>query len=586
MSWAWRRDERGAVIPLVALCMAVLIIFTSIAVDLGFQRMARRDMQAVADVVALDLARRLDGNTAAALAPAMDLALTQSVARNTTSVGTPPEVTYRLGTTDAAHVFTPVAGNGIPTAVEVTATTDVDYFFRPGTGGAARVAVAGISDNREAWFKVGSSLVSLNPQTNSIVGQVLNSIVPGASVLGYQGLANANIGLDALGLALGIPLVAASPDQLLNTYVGMNELAVAAATVLQNQGNTAAASVLQNFLNLGVPNTQLNVADLIGVASGQGGPGLGSTVNAAQLLMTSAFLADGDHFVTVPAATLGIPGLASVGLHLTGIEAQQRGGPEDGDSATTSQVTLEVVPQFNINTAGLAQQICALPVNQQNILNALLGGVLNLVSCTLYNLGLGPGLSQLLSVQVTGSPTISARVASVTVTQSIDCTNHRLTLSPSPSAVTLQSNLSLNIGATLAGASLGTLVRLDIPAGAVANGSASPQVFTASGPGTPRGFGTEWTTFSPATARVGSNPLGLANLLQVTPGRLTVLNLDLSGLTSVIAAVIQPVLNTILGQLDTLVLQPVAQLLGLNLAGSDLTPESLLCDQSAVELLA
>ena len=48
--------------------------------------------------------------------------------------------------------------------------------------------------------------------------------------------------------------------------------------------------------------------------------------------------------------------------------------------------------------------------------------------------------------------------------------------------------------------------------------------------------------------------------------------------------VIQPILNTILGQLDTLLLQPVAQLLGLNLGGSDLTQLWLQCDESAVRL--
>jgi uncharacterized membrane protein len=63
-----------------------------------------------------------------------------------------------------------------------------------------------------------------------------------------------------------------------------------------------------------------------------------------------------------------------------------------------------------------------------------------------------------------------------------------------------------------------------------------------------------------------------------------VLNVNISGITTVVASIIQPVLNTILGQLDTLVLQPIAQLLGLNLGGSDLTPLWLQCDESAVRL--
>jgi len=54
------RDERGAVIPLVALALVALIIMTAIAVDGGNARQNRRNAQAAADAGALAGAKALD----------------------------------------------------------------------------------------------------------------------------------------------------------------------------------------------------------------------------------------------------------------------------------------------------------------------------------------------------------------------------------------------------------------------------------------------------------------------------------------------------------------------------------------------
>ena len=59
-----RRDESGAVALVVALVtVAVVLPIAAMGVDLGMQRVARRDMQAIADMVALDMSRHLDGQT-------------------------------------------------------------------------------------------------------------------------------------------------------------------------------------------------------------------------------------------------------------------------------------------------------------------------------------------------------------------------------------------------------------------------------------------------------------------------------------------------------------------------------------------
>ncbi|MFL6156446.1 MAG: pilus assembly protein TadG-related protein, partial [Marmoricola sp.] len=67
-----RRNEQGVVAVVVAIVTCfTLIPIAALAVDIGVQRVARRDAQSVADVVALDLARQLDGRTYAQLSPTM-----------------------------------------------------------------------------------------------------------------------------------------------------------------------------------------------------------------------------------------------------------------------------------------------------------------------------------------------------------------------------------------------------------------------------------------------------------------------------------------------------------------------------------
>ena len=55
--------DRGAVIPIVALALPVIMLMVAFAVDLGIQRSNRRTMQARADIIALDLGRLANGRT-------------------------------------------------------------------------------------------------------------------------------------------------------------------------------------------------------------------------------------------------------------------------------------------------------------------------------------------------------------------------------------------------------------------------------------------------------------------------------------------------------------------------------------------
>lgn len=149
------RDERGAALPLAALAMSALVLFTSFAIDLGRQRLRARDVQAVADVAALDLARELrpdptelDGvNLASPQAARWDLEqklYTLVGPRNgfpASSLNTTVAVAHYSG--GMATFYDPNDTTPRPVnAAFVSIRDTVEYFFQPGEGGVRKRAGA------------------------------------------------------------------------------------------------------------------------------------------------------------------------------------------------------------------------------------------------------------------------------------------------------------------------------------------------------------------------------------------------------------------------------------------------------------
>src|SRR3954454_16667753 len=101
------QDDRGAVLPIVALSLAVLMVMTAFSVDIGRQMMRRREAQGSADVIALDLARLVDGRSKYNIEHDAAWAQTRrdAAARNHFPE---PGVTAELGHwNEAAQTFTP-----------------------------------------------------------------------------------------------------------------------------------------------------------------------------------------------------------------------------------------------------------------------------------------------------------------------------------------------------------------------------------------------------------------------------------------------------------------------------------------------
>jgi uncharacterized membrane protein len=594
------RRDRGAVLPIVALVLPVLILMTAFAVDLGRQRSLRRDMQAGADVIALDLTRIIPVAQTQPTAAETLTALNASLTRNGMSTVT----AFANEETDGVKVqwgtwTPPTSGDQCPrtivtappdcfaagtlpvNAVRVTLSDELDYFFQPGTGRATRSAIAALGDEPSAEFLMGSTLVSMNPASNAILGQVLNSVAPNASLIGYQGLANAQVTLGDLALALG----AGSVDELMGMTVTYEDLVVASADALQAQGGSAAGvTALDQLVGLGIQDVDVQMGDLLGAGNMSTDAGLDSRVSIPQLLLAGVGIADGTHTITIPGTSLSIPGLASVTLQLNLIEGAIRVGTFDGASGTTKQVDLGV--RIDLGVSGdKSQRVCQLPSNERTILGQLLGPIFQLVNCLL-----APLTERVLDVDLAGSIDLALTASALTGTQDIKCDVPQLDVAYGSNPATVRvTNASIAANVTFGGNPL-TLLGVTVPP--------STPLQTTTTPGTvsfvPTDAGPRHLAFAQKlangtlagpTARVGSPNLGLSNLLQLNGLDVKVVNTNLPAIGAIAENLVQPTLNAIVAQVDQIVVSEVSRLLGLNLGGGDITPQWMECDENSVRLV-
>lgn len=526
-----RREERGAVVPMVAIMMTVLLVSAAFAVDLGKQRVVRQDMQAIADVVALDMARHIRGRTVQAIQadPDWQATLEQSIARNGSTLGEAPDVEVVLGRVDPdTRAFTVLTGPAKPNGVRVTADGAIDFAFVPGSGGATRTAVA--ATEPLACFRMGSFALALDSGN----GALLNALVGDAldlGVLGYDGLADAEVSLLGLAAELG----AGSADELLALPgLSLGQLFLASAAVLEREGGSTADVTLLESIAVTVPALPaVALGDLISLAPGADAA-MAVRVNVLDLVAASAFLSNGSGFLTIPGlqANLGLTG-TELTSRLQVIQTPQLGcGPVDEATASTSQVavdlggTLASIPSI-LDTSASATMSLDLDV-------ASADGLLRDVSCGTLEAGSPDGVR-------------------------VDVTDGLVT-------ATLTVNVTLRVlGIPVAGGPI--TVSTAPPA---APGSASMTFPTV------ESYSTGYTT--------GAGDIGLTGADVNTSGFVLLGVLPLgTTLDGLLGGVLTTIVNPLVLALDATVLTPLLDLLGANISGADVwgvpRPD---CDASAL----
>lgn len=562
-----RRDERGAVALFVALSLALLMIITAFAVDLGMQRVARRDAQAIADVVSLDMARELDGRAKSAYSgAALDRAFAASLARNEDGLGArPADYTYELGRLDATGSFESIGAGDTATAVKVTAVGSVGYLFTGGRGDVTRSAVS--TSDQSACIRIGSFLASLDTAQSALLNPILSALFGSAvnlTAVSYQGLAGANVSLLDLvqvpGLGVG------TVDELLELpAVKVADLFIASATVLDRQGKGVQANVLRALAaTVGTPT--IAVADLLGV---QGTPqaALAASLNVLDLVTGAAYLVNDGRTVNVPDLGIGLPGAVVTSTKLTVVEPTQGACLGVNDSVETAQVRLDLTARVNgASVSALGSTVTVEPMDLS------------------LSIDLGKAVATLLGVQCrpSGPDTVRVRVRSALVGAISLTASTRLTASI---GVPLGDSL---IGPILNLLGLGSLLRppslvLDAPVSISGRSAAGgfDKTLALPLPGSyqvPQGSGSGVLLTVPSVAVTSAATLDLRywdpGVLGIGAQYRTQRVLDTAPLFS---SVVNPVLSAVTGSVltpivtvlqDALVL-PLARLLGVQLGGAD-----------------
>ena len=354
------RSERGATVVIVAAFLAVALVAAAFAVDLGMQRVLRRDLQAVVDVVALDLSRELTGKRAGEYAAAdrarIDAAEAASLRRNRDLVGgevPPQDVEWELVVLVDGS-WRPAVSTEIPGGVRVTARSSVGFAFGAFTGvdegGSVRTAVAAARPN--ACLQVSSYAAQLDTGQSWLLKPLLGNLLGSDLALKvldpHAGLAGVRLNLldliDELDPLVSADISAASFTQAAGVTVGLSELMLAAVKVLERQsGRLAEVDLLRNVYNgvqANLPAVGITLSDLVRLATADDAAA-NLDLNLFDLVAGSLAIANGTNVVKLPLAVrLPLP-IGPGGTSLVDLKASVKVGQKpvvDCPTARSSQV--------------------------------------------------------------------------------------------------------------------------------------------------------------------------------------------------------------------------------------------------------
>ena len=307
-----RRDERGAVFPLTVVIMALIVAVLSLVIDVGHDRVVRRDMQAMADVIALDMARVLDGRPAGAYtATELDTARDASVARQRGLVE--PDVEVHLAVADRMtgdwHM---AAATEVPNAVQVESNGTFAFRISPRTPtNTVQAAALAVIGPPIACISVGATFadVNLNQQgaLDTLLGQIVG--VDRLSVLDPYALAALDLEIPLADLAAELEV--GSVSEIMTTRVSAEDFLLAISAVLPppNNNNPSPKSLLDAIIGGNLPEGEFTIGDILHVdtSGGSGGAINVNTFTLVQAVIMAAEvqnqIANGEHFVDISKAT-------------------------------------------------------------------------------------------------------------------------------------------------------------------------------------------------------------------------------------------------------------------------------------------
>jgi len=349
-----RRNERGAIFPMTVGLMGVILLIASLVIDVGGDRIVRRDMQSMADVIALDVVRQLDGRTAGAYAgysstgPSTTLlaaAKNESLARQDSHFADPDTVGVRLAVADKnSGAFVRWAASGdVPNAIRVYTTGSSGFRFLPTTPRRTqleRSALAMIGPPL-ACVSAGATFADVTPQgpLDTLLGKLVG--VDRLTVLDPYGLASLDLEIPLIDLAAKLGV--GSVSEILTANVTAQDFVIAIADVLppQNGSNANPKSLLDAISN-GLPDTPgFHPSDILSLDTG-GGSAATVIINTFTLLQAVIMVSNKEHFIDLT-KVVNIPGLTNKStVEAKIVEAPKIACGPVGSTAHSAQIQVRV----------------------------------------------------------------------------------------------------------------------------------------------------------------------------------------------------------------------------------------------------
>jgi uncharacterized membrane protein len=529
--------QRGAIGLLGVATLLLALLFTALVVDSGRLWMQQRHLQTVADIASIQAARELTCNVSVSDVKARAQA---AAAANgyTGNLASSPNVVEMVNiTTDGSGVRQYASGGSEAVRVYATRTVPASMVVGGLFGTTVTLHAQAVSraDPAIAAFSAGSFAGRINTENSALLNALLGNILGSSlslDIVSYQGIANTHITLNELLAASG---QVGGLESLLNTSMSLADLMDLTASAVAQSGTASASAEagMNQIASAAVSNTTVKLGDILDVATPDAEAAGKVGINALSLVTAAALIANGNSAISLPLAVSVSP-IASITANIDVIHPPKIAvGPigNDNGNICTTLTTAQVEASVNVNT---------------NLTLAGVGVQLDLVLEAAVAQG-SVGLSDIETDNDSVELTMDANPGIASI---------KLTNSSGSGGARVRANLPL-----LGNLQIATLA-MNLP---VQPASTQPLVFDVDYPVADN---------LPQTQTVAS-PLGdsLADALDAPIQIDTLVNLPV--VNSILNGLVAPIVKPLIIAIGKVFLEPLFEILGLQLGGMDVTLQGI-----------
>jgi len=523
------QSQRGAIGLAGGLLLLMALLFTALVVDSGRLWMQQKQLQSIADMSAIHASRYLgcQANLQNIVQMAQQAAVNNGYGGQLAS--NPNQVLLgRLDTVQGIRQFT---ADGSHQAIYVRATKEVAKSLVAGglMGGTMllRAEAVSVSDPPLAVFSVGSFTTSLSSQQSVLLNGLLGGMLGGPlnlDAVTYRGIAATKITLHDI---LAVSGQAGTLEDLLNTNMQIGDLLdlLASAAGQSGAANLQAVSAMQSIAAIAIKNVPIRLGDVLAVTTPDTNAAAAVALNALSMITTAAMIANGTNAISLP-LTLNLASITNI----------------------SAQVTVIEPPQLSVGPAAGSGNLCAIARTAQ--IRARVGVLVNIPLLARIDLALNTEVAQ-------GSAGLR------TIQQNDGVSEVEIDASPGIAALTLTNNAGTGPArvSTLLSIPIAD-IGLNLP---IQPANAQTLQYSVANP-----VENHLPQMQSVSSPVGSsleNALSKSNALNVTI--LSVLNLGL--VNNVVSTLVSP----LLAEIGRVLLDPLLNLLGIQVGGMDVTLEDL-----------